>query len=144
MAIWLYAASRAKASAPDTLWLACNSGFVWRPFYNRSGVPIACVRQIQAGDTLLLGYREGGCVELLARFRVGTPDQPIEASPVFGAIPVTWRDEFQTRGYTADPKLGEIVGIFVEECEPFSGRVPYSNQNALSRLESEPQRPVLP
>jgi hypothetical protein len=143
MAIWLYAASRAKASAPDTLWLACNSGFVWRPFYNRTGIPVACVKQIQAGDTLLLGYRERGYVGLLARFRIGRPDQSIGSSPVFGVIPAAWKDEFQRRGYTADPKLGEIVGIFVEQCEPFSGELPYSNQNALSKLESERHLPTL-
>jgi hypothetical protein len=137
MAIWLYAASRAKASDSDTLSLACRSGFVWRPFYNRNGIPIACVRQIQAGDALLLGYRGGGLVRLLGRFRVGKPEQPIDASPVFGAIPIGWRDEFQKHGYTADPILNDLVGIFVEECEPLGGQVPYTNQNALSRLGSE-------
>lgn len=134
MAIWLYAASRAKASDFDTFLLACHSGFVWRPFYNRNGIAIACVRQIQAGDTLLLGYRDGRFVRLLGRFRVGRPDHPIDASPVFGAIPANWRDEFQRHGYTVDPTLNDLVGIFVEESEPVSGQLPYENQNALSRL----------
>ena len=137
MAIWLYAASRSKASDVDTLSLACHSGFVWRPFYNRNGTAIACVRQIQPGDTLLLGYRDGRFVRLLGQFRVGRPDHPIDASSVFGAIPVNWRDEFQRHGYTLDPILNELVGIFVEESEPVSGQVPYGNQNALSRLGPE-------
>jgi hypothetical protein len=136
MAIWLYAASRAKASDSDTLSLACRSGFIWRPFYNRTGSSIACVRQIQIGDILLLGYRDGGYVRLLGRFRVGRPDLPIDASPVFGAIPVGWRDEFQKHGYAADPILNYLVGIFVEECEPLSGHLAYANQNALSRLDA--------
>lgn len=137
MAVWLYAASRAKASDSDTLSLACGSGFIWRPFYNRSGAAIACARQIQAGDTLLLGYRGAGSVRLLGRFRVGKPDQPIHASPVFGTIPVAWKDEFQKHGYTADPIVNDLVGIFVEECEPLSGRLAYANQNTLSRLDCE-------
>jgi hypothetical protein len=137
MAVWLYAASRAKASDSDTLSLACDSGFIWRPFYNRNGVAIACAKQIQARDTLLLGYRGGGSVRLLGRFRVGKPDQPIDACPVFGTIPVPWRNEFQKHGYTADPIVNDLVGIFVEECEPLSGRLAYANQNTLSRLGCE-------
>src|SRR5262245_21177959 len=128
MAVWLYAASRAKASDDDTLTLACNSGIIWRPFYNRNGSAIACVRQIQAGDTLLLGYRDGGSVRLLGRFRVGRPDQALNVSPVFGTIPVGWRDEFLKHGYTADPIVNDLVGIFVEECEPLSGQLVYVNQ----------------
>jgi hypothetical protein len=135
MARWLYAASKAKAPEHDTLSLAGKSGFIWRPFYNRSGIPIACVRQLQPGDELLLGYRHGGMVSLLGRFRIGRPDQPIDASPVFGAISEGWRHEFRTHGYTDDPILHELVGIFVEECEPLSGGIPYRNQNALSRLD---------
>jgi hypothetical protein len=133
--VWLYAASQAKASDSDTLSLACDSGFVRRPFYNRTGAPIACVKQIKIGDALVLGYRDGGHVRLLGRFRVGRPDLSIAASPVFGPIPPRWRDEFEKRGYTPDPILKDLVGIFVGECELLSGRVAYKNQNALSRLD---------
>ena len=66
MNIWLYAASRAFASSGDTLSLARRSGFVWRSFYNANGVPIACVKDIRVGDDLLLGYRNGGIVNLLS------------------------------------------------------------------------------
>jgi hypothetical protein len=45
-------APRTNASDSDALSLACDSGFIWRPFYNRNGVAIACAKQIQAGDTL--------------------------------------------------------------------------------------------
>src|SRR5579862_4692386 len=117
MTRWLYAASKALASAGDTLSLAGESGFIWRSFFNSRGIPIACVKDIQPGDDLLLGYRGGGAVRLLARFRVGRPDNPIGASRVFGAVPAVWVDEFRRHGYTDDPKLGALVGIFVEECE---------------------------
>jgi hypothetical protein len=144
MARWLYAASKTKAPEHDTLSLAAESGFIWRPFYNRSGIPIACVRQLQPGDELLLGYRHGAMVSLLGRFRIGRPDQPIDASPVFGVICEGWRQQFRNYGYTDDPIVGELVGIFVEECEPLSGRMPYSNQNALSRLDDEETGTIAP
>lgn len=130
-------ASKALASESDTLSLACESGFIWRSFYNARGSPIACVKDIRPGDHLLLGYRGGGAVRLLARFRVGRPDKPIDASLVFGEIPAVWVDEFRRHGYADDPKLGVLVGIFVEECEPLAGQLPYRNQNSLSRLESD-------
>ena len=46
MAVWLYAASKARASESETLSLAYQSGFIWRSFYNRSGIPFCepCVR----------------------------------------------------------------------------------------------------
>jgi hypothetical protein len=131
---WLYAASDALASATDTLSLAFGSGFVWRSFYNGVGIPIACVKQIQPGDDLVLGYRSGGAVRLLARFRVGRPAKPILGSQVFGQIPAVWTDSFQRHGYRADPILGFLVGIFVEEGQPLTGQLPYSKQNALSKL----------
>jgi hypothetical protein len=37
MTKWLYAASKALASQGDTLLLACESGFIWRSFYNIKG-----------------------------------------------------------------------------------------------------------
>lgn len=37
MNVWLYAASKALASESDTLSLACESGFIWRSFYNVRG-----------------------------------------------------------------------------------------------------------
>ena len=142
MTMWLYAASKGLASESDTLLLACESGFIWRPFYNVRGIPIACVRDIQPGDDLVLGYRSGGTVRLLARFRVGRPDKPIDASRAFGEIPAVWVDEFRRHGYGADPKLGALVGIFVEEGEPLTGQLPYANQNSLSRLVSDALPPV--
>ena len=145
MAIWLYAASQAKAPEYETLALTGRSGFLWRPFYNRSGIPIACVRQLQPGDDLLLGYRHDRYVHLLGRFRIGRPDRPIDASPVFGVIPEAWHDEFLRHGYTEDPILAQLVGIFVEESEPASGRIEYGNRNALSRLDAgEPVSPTAP
>jgi hypothetical protein len=42
--VWLYAASKALASEDDTFFLARDSGFLWRSFYNSTGVPIACVK----------------------------------------------------------------------------------------------------
>lgn len=134
MATWLYAASKALASETDTLSLASDSGFIWRSFYNAKGIPIACVKDIRLGDHILLGYRVAGAVKLLARFRVGRPDKPIGASRSFGEIPAVWVDEFRRHGYTDDPTLGVLVGIFVEECEPLEGQLPYKNQNSLSRL----------
>jgi hypothetical protein len=137
MTTWLYAASKARASEHETLSLAYDSGFIWRSFYKRSGIPIACVKDIQPGDDLILGYRHGGAVRLLARFRVGRPDQPIVASHSFGKIPAVWVDRFREQGYADDPRLGALVGIFVEEGEPLSGELSYENQNALSRLSSD-------
>ncbi len=137
MKMWLYAASKALASECDTLSLACDSGFIWRSFYSVIGIPIACVRDIQPGDDLVLGYRCGGAVRLLARFRVGRPDKPIDASRAFGEIPAVWVDEFRRHGYTDDPKLAALVGIFVEEGEPLTGELPYANQNSLSRLRPD-------
>jgi hypothetical protein len=142
MTVWLYAASKALASESDTLSLACESGFIWRSFYNVKGNPIACVRDIRPGDDLVLGYRSGGAVRLLARFRVGRPDRPIAASRAFGEIPAVWVDEFRRHGYADDPKLGALVGIFVEEVEPLTGQLPYANQNSLSRLVSDALTPV--
>jgi len=85
---------------------------------------------------------------LLARFRIGRPDKPIGASQVFGEIPAVWVDEFRRHGYTNDPKLGALVGIFVDECEPLNGQLTYRNQNSLSRLESDGRHqasaPVVP
>ncbi len=136
MTVWLYAAYKAGASECETLALAYDSGVIWRSFYNRSGIPIACVKDIQPGDDILLGYRQGSAVKLLARFRVGWPDQPIAASTAFGRIPGIWVDEFRQQGYADDPKLGALVGIFVEEGEPLSGELRYDKRNALSRLDS--------
>ena len=133
--MWLYAASKLYATAAETLTLACDSGFIWRSFYNQQGVPIACVKAIRPGDDLVLGYRNGAAVVLLARFRVGRPDTPIEVSPAFGEIPDVWVNEFRRHGYEADPRFGALVGIFVEECEPLHGQVPYTSRNALSKLE---------
>ena len=144
MTKWLYAASKALASQGDTLLLACESGFIWRSFYNIKGAPIACVRDIQPGDDLILGYRSAGEVRLLARFRIGRPDEPISASPAFGEIPTIWVDEFRRHGYADDPFLGAMVGIFVEECEPLTGRLPYRNQNSLSKLPPDPLAPAAP
>ena len=144
MTKWLYAASKALASQGDTLSLACESGFIWRSFYNVNGAPIACVRDIQPGDDLVLGYRSVGGVRLLARFRIGRPDEPISASPAFGEIPAVWVDEFRRHGYADDPFLGTMVGIFVEECEPLAGHLPYRNQNSLSKLSSDPLAPADP
>ena len=110
MTVWLYAASEALASESQTLSLAYESGFVWRSFYNRSGIPIACVKDIQPGDDLVLGYRRRGVVKLLARFRVGRPDQPIASSRAFGKIPAVWADEFRKHGYADDPTLGTRRG----------------------------------
>jgi hypothetical protein len=134
---WLYAASKARASESHTFSLACESGFIWRSFYNAKGAPVACVKDIRPGDDLVLGYRSGGMVNLLGRFRVGQPDNPINASRAFGEIPAVWADEFRRHGYTDDPKLGALVGIFVEECEPLTGHLLYRNQNSLSRLVSD-------
>jgi hypothetical protein len=142
MTVWLYAASNALASQSDTLALACGGGFIWRPFYNRNGIPIACVKDIRPGDEIVLGYRAGGAVKLLARFRVGRPDKPIDVSRAFGRIPPIWVDKFRRCGYTDDPILGSLVGIFVEECEPLAGQLPYSNQNSLSRIQSNDPLPV--
>jgi hypothetical protein len=148
MTTWLYAASQALASEADTLSLACESGFIWRSFFNARGIPISCVKDIRPGDDLILGYRGGGVVRLLARFRVGRPDKPIAASRVFGEIPAVWVDEFRRHGYADDPKLGVLVGIFVEECEPLTGELPYRNQNSLSRLApgapSQASAPIVP
>jgi hypothetical protein len=134
MAVWLYSASKARASESETLSLAYQSGFIWRSFYNRSGIPIACVKNIQPGDDLILGYRHSGAVKLLARFRVGRPDQPIAVSRAFGKIPAVWVDEFREQGYADDPTLGALIGIFVEEGEPLSGELLYDKQNSLSSL----------
>jgi len=117
-----YAASKGLASESETLSLACESGFIWRSFFNARESRFACVKDIRPGDELILGYRNGGAVRLLARFRVGRPDKPIAASRVFGEIPTIWADEFRRHGYTNDPKLGTLVGIFVEECEPLTAR----------------------
>ena len=139
MTRWLYAASKALASEGNTLSLACESGFIWRSFYNAKGAPIACVKDVRPGDEMVLGYRSEGSVRLIGRFRVGQPDKPISASPAFGEIPAIWVDEFRRQGYTDDPKLGALVGIFVEECEPVTGTLPYRNQNSLSRIASNAQ-----
>lgn len=138
MTTWLYSASKARASESDTLRLAYESGFIWRSFYNTSGKAIACVKDIRPGDDLFLGYRDQGKVKLLARFRVGRPDQHISESVAFGEIPAAWVATFQKHGYAADPKLKALVGIFVEEVEPLSGQLQYEKQNSLSRLQSDP------
>jgi len=140
--LWLYAAAESMATESETLLLACESGFIWRSFHNVKGIPIACVKDIQPGDDLVLGYRSGGAVKLLARFRVGRPDKPIDASPAFGEIPAVWVDEFRRHGYRPDPKVGVLVGIFVEESEPLAGQMPYTNRNALSKLESTQLLPL--
>ena len=137
MTVWLYAASQSRASERETLALASESGFIWRSFYNKVGSAIACARDIKPGDELLLGYRNGGSVNLLARFRVGRPDQPITASPAFGEIPTVWVERFREQGYENDPMLGVLVGIFLEEIQPLSGQVPYKNWNAISILDPE-------
>ncbi len=71
---WLYTAASARASESETLKLAYESGFIWRSFYNQNGNAIACVKQIQPGDEITVGYRVGKNVKLLARFRVGRPE----------------------------------------------------------------------
>ena len=137
MTTWLYAASQSRASERETFALASESGFIWRSFYNKVGSAIACARDIEPGDDLLLGYRHGGSVNLLARFRVGRPDQPIIASPAFGEIPEVWVERFRQHGYENDPMLEVLVGIFLEEIQPLSGQIPYTNRNALSILDPE-------
>ena len=141
--VWRFHISSMRQNSRNVKYvIALGSGFIWRSFHNVRGAPIACVKDIRPGDDLLLGYRSGGGVNLLARFRVGRPDEPIKASPVFGEIPAVWVEEFRRHGYHADPKLGALVGIFVEEGEPLTGRIPYAKQNALSRLRSEAPDPV--
>ncbi len=133
--LWLYAASKALASEAETLSLAYESGFIWRSFYNESGNRIACVKDISSGDDLILGYRDHGIVRLLARFRIGRPDKRIDESAAFGIVPPVWAKQFRDCGYSNDPKLKTLVGIFVEEVEPLSGHLAYAKNNSLSRLE---------
>src|SRR5438445_537100 len=117
MGAWLYAASANFASASTTYDLAYQHGIVWRSFYANRTPPQAIpnVDAMAPGDTLYLGYRDGGHIALLGRMRLGRPDEPESFSAVFASVPAVLLSDFTTHGYSSDPILNRMVGLFVEE-----------------------------
>jgi hypothetical protein len=140
MALWLYAASSNFASARTTYDLAYRHGIVWRSYYaNRT--PLQAIPNVGAmapGDTLYLGYRDEGYIALLGRMRLGRPDQPERISPVFTAVPAVLLSDFTRHGYSDDPGLRRMVGLFVEEVEPISGIIPSAGRLTITKLSDDP------
>lgn len=91
-----------------------------------------------AGDTLYLGYREGGRIALVGRMRLGHPDQPEGISPVFTAVPAVLLSDFAANRYTADPVLRRMIGLFVEEVEPIGGSIPSPGRLTITELSQDP------
>lgn len=133
MANWLYLAADEYATADATYDLARN-GFIWRSYYADRQPPQAIphVARLAVGDTVYLGYRQPGQIQLLGRFRIGRPDNPLQQSPVFCTAPASLISQLQQHGYGSDPILGQTVGIFVQEVEPVTGTMAAISNNRLS------------
>ena len=133
MSSWLYLASNQYASAQATYNLA-QSGFIWRSYYadRQPAQAIPHVGSLAVGDTLYLGYRQAGQIQLLGRFRIGHPDNPLTQSAVFCCAPPELTNQLQQHGYSPDPILGQHVGIFVQEIEPVDETIPPIPNNRLA------------
>jgi hypothetical protein len=133
MASWLYLASNEYASAQATYDLA-QSGFIWRSYFadRQPARAIPHVGSLAIDDTLYLGYRQPGQIQLLGRFRIGRPDNPLQQSAVFCCAPPALMGQLQQHGYRPDPVLGQTVGIFVQEVEPVTGTIPAIPKNRLA------------
>jgi hypothetical protein len=140
VALWLYAASSNFAGASTTYDLAYQHGIVWRSYYaNRTPrQAIPNVGAMAAGDTLYLGYRDGGHIALVGRMRLGRPDQPEDVSPVFAAVPAVLLPDFIRYRYSDDPVLQRMVGLFVEEVEPISGTIQSPGRLTITKLSQDP------
>lgn len=141
MPTWLYLAGNRYASAQATYNLA-QCGFIWRSYYaNRQPAQaIPNVRNLAVGDTLYLGYRAHGQIQLLGRFRIGRPDNPLQESDVFCVAPPAIADQLQELHYVPDPILQQTVGIFVQEIEPFNETITASHERRLT-IVSHPDDP---
>jgi hypothetical protein len=64
--------------------------------------------------------------------RLGRSDEPEGISAVFAPVPAELLSDFTKHGYSNDPVLKRMVGLFVEEVEPISGA---------AQIISNPARP---
>lgn len=135
MPSWLYLASDEYSSAQATYDFA-QSGFIWRSYYadRQPAQAVPHVASLAVGDMLYLGYRQPGQIQLLGRFRIGRPDNPLQESAVFCCAPPALTGQLQQHGYRPDPILGQTVGIFVQEVEPVNGSIPAIPKNRLAIL----------
>jgi hypothetical protein len=140
MALWLYAASSNFAGASTTYDLAYQHGIVWRSYHANRTPPQAIpnVGSMAPGDTLYLGYRDKGRIALIGRMRLGRPDPPHDISPVFTAVPDVLVSDFAKHGYSEDPVMGRMMGLFVEEVEPVTGMIPSQGRLTITDLLRDP------
>jgi hypothetical protein len=140
VALWLYAASANFAEANTTYDLAYRHGIVWRSYYANRTPPQAIpnVGAMAPGDTLYLGYRAKGRIALIGRMRLGRPDPPDGISPVFTAVPAVLVSDFAKHGYSNDPVMGRMMGLFAEEVEPVAGTIPSQGRLTITELSRDP------
>ena len=96
------------------------------------------VAELAVDDTIYLGYRDKGQIRLLGRMRIGQPDRSLDQSEVFCAVPAPLVSEFVNNGYTPDPVLGEMVGIWVQDLEPVDGTIRSRGRFTIMPLDCDP------
>jgi hypothetical protein len=102
MEIWIYFATRARASLASTLGLVLNKHILWRPAFNSNGARIPNVSAIKEGDGIVVAWRlpSGGRAAYL-RCRVAAPLSPVHPELIIDRLTGPDAESFIAAGYPA-------------------------------------------
>ena len=125
---WLYFATPAKANRDTTYEFANEDFIVCCDAHKSNGNRTPLVKDLQAGDLLLLAYKQAdGRYEAKVFLRIDEPGGPkIEGTHVMYKLPdvdALWQ-RLQAAGYDRDPHLKEFTGFSVTPARDVAGLLP--------------------
>jgi hypothetical protein len=125
---WVYFATPSQEDLATTGNIVRDLGMIIRTVFNSAGIPIANVKQLRPGDTILLVHGGGGSKKPYRPMFSCTVVAPPHPIPLFEAF--SYADESQQKrlrdsGYLPDPHLKKFTGIAIKVSQDLD-RLAYS------------------
>jgi hypothetical protein len=136
---WIYFATSEKTSLSSTIETIVNANFLWRSAYKVSGALNANVRDLRAGDTIIIAWRHpAGIRTAYMQGTIATPLRPLAAGLVIDRIVGPDARALIAAGYPPNAD-GDLEGIRLDDvCECyFEVRGQYGGNNAIHKLAAE-------
>ena len=114
---WVYFATPSQEDWSTTSKAVEEFRMIFRTVYNAVGIPIANVRQLRQGDTILLVYGGGRSNQPYRPIfccTVVPPPRPIPSFEALSYADASQHERLKNLGFTPDPHFREYTGISVE------------------------------